>query len=261
MSSTRRAARAVARAPELRQRHGHARRVPRYSAAGPYAAASLPRNSVGTKQLKRDAVTRSKLADRSVGTSQLGRLSVTTNRLSRGVQRSLRRIGARGPSGPQGLTGARGATGPAGPGARRVDYSAAAAATATPATVAGPRRRAASRRRACRTGANVAMPISVSTAGRRRLSRPSRRDGGQRPQQPRTDGNRATTRPRWPPVRPRTSVGPPRTCLRARPGTSTGRSPRPSSSARAQTVTLTVAAIADATTGRCTFRGSAVPSS
>src|SRR5436190_12711851 len=63
----------------------------------------LPRNSVGTRQLKNGAVTKKKIA----------RQTLT------GLK------GARGPTGAQGLpgtNGAKGATGPAGPGAVRIDY-------------------------------------------------------------------------------------------------------------------------------------------
>jgi hypothetical protein len=67
-----------------------------------YAAATLPRNSVGTKQLRRNAVTNSKLTNGSVGRHEL----------RSNVRRQLDRSGARGPQGP------------AGPGAKRVHFSA-----------------------------------------------------------------------------------------------------------------------------------------
>jgi hypothetical protein len=101
-----------------------------------YAAVSLPRGSVGSKQLRRHAVTQSKLAIGGVGTKQLRRRSVRGAKLARGgvkkgslspwIRRQLARRAAPGPPGP---TGSRGATGPRGPGAVRVHYSAAESAT------------------------------------------------------------------------------------------------------------------------------------
>jgi hypothetical protein len=77
-----------------------------------YAAAKLPRNSVGTAQIKSGAVNESKLAQG------------VRDKLGRTVQGSPGGVGAQGPSGPKGDTGAtgpagkNGATGPAGePGA------------------------------------------------------------------------------------------------------------------------------------------------
>jgi hypothetical protein len=59
---------------------------------GAYAASSLPKNSVGTKQLKNGAVTQNKIA--------------------KAAQNALR--GATGPQGPQGERGAKGEQGPKG---------------------------------------------------------------------------------------------------------------------------------------------------
>ena len=66
--------------------------------SGTAYAATLPRNSVGTAQLKRNAVTSAKVRDGS-------------------LLRSDFRAGQlpQGPAGPQGLTGATGPTGPTGP--------------------------------------------------------------------------------------------------------------------------------------------------
>jgi hypothetical protein len=67
-----------------------------------YAAVSLPRNSVGTKQLKSNAVTSSKVKNRSL----------TTGDLSRGTVAALKgKAGGQGPTGPQGATGATGPRG------------------------------------------------------------------------------------------------------------------------------------------------------
>jgi len=68
-----------------------------------YSASQLPRNSVGTKQLKRNAVVSVKVKDRSL--------------LARDFKRGQIPIGAQGPTGPaggQGPTGAQGAKGPKG---------------------------------------------------------------------------------------------------------------------------------------------------
>ena len=71
-----------------------------------YAAASLPRNSVGPAQLKKDAVTSVKVKDGSLSATDFADGELTG--------------GAAGPAGPAGATGptgATGATGPRGPGA------------------------------------------------------------------------------------------------------------------------------------------------
>jgi hypothetical protein len=69
-----------------------------------YAAAKIPRNSVGNAQLKRNAVTSSKVKN---GT-------LTAADFAKGVIKA----GPAGPQGPQGATGPTGPTGPAGPGAK-----------------------------------------------------------------------------------------------------------------------------------------------
>ena len=72
--------------------------------SGTAYAATLPRNSVGTAQLKRNAVTSSKVKPFSLLGSDFRR-----GQLPAGPQ------GPRGPQGPVGATGARGAEGPPGP--------------------------------------------------------------------------------------------------------------------------------------------------
>src|SRR3954466_7045670 len=62
-----------------------------------YAIASLPRNSVGAAQLKKDAVVSSKVKDGS-----LKRIDFKSGQLPRGSQ------GPQGPQGDQGLQGAKG---------------------------------------------------------------------------------------------------------------------------------------------------------
>jgi hypothetical protein len=102
---------------------------------GAYAAATLPANSVGTTQLRRDAVTRSKLADDSVSTAQLVHNSVTRNRLSQGLRLQLDHAAQQGPRGATGATGPSGPKGADGAGAGRIRYDAAATATLVPTTV------------------------------------------------------------------------------------------------------------------------------
>ena len=72
-----------------------------------YAAVTLPRNSVGTKQIQRSAVTSTKVKDRSLLAKDFmpGQLPAG----ARGPQ------GAAGPQGPQGPQGEKGDTGAQGP--------------------------------------------------------------------------------------------------------------------------------------------------
>jgi hypothetical protein len=74
-----------------------------------YAAFTLPRNSVGTKQLKNKAVTLPKIAP--------------------AAQRALSKVGPQGNPGPQGPQGSQGPQGPAGPqgplGPKGADFTAA----------------------------------------------------------------------------------------------------------------------------------------
>jgi hypothetical protein len=65
---------------------------------GAYAAVKLPKNSVGTKQLKNNSVTSVDVKNRSLKRRDFGRGQLPA-----------------GPTGPAGATGPRGETGPAGP--------------------------------------------------------------------------------------------------------------------------------------------------
>jgi hypothetical protein len=76
-----------------------------------YAAATLPRNSVGSSQLKNGAVTNTKLATNAVTTSKVKNGSLLRSDFKSGQVPT----GPRGPVGPPGPAGARGPTGPAGP--------------------------------------------------------------------------------------------------------------------------------------------------
>jgi hypothetical protein len=104
-----------------------------------YAAVSLPRDSVGTQQLRGQAVTRSKLAPGSVDTRQLRDRAVDASKLALGGVKKhslspwlLGQLARRSEPGPQ---GARGATGPRGPGAIPVRYSQPASGTPNPQPV------------------------------------------------------------------------------------------------------------------------------
>ena len=90
------------------------------------AAYTLPRNSVGTGQLKKASVTNTRLANNSVGTKRIKNNAVTSlkirNRtiqeadLSWDLWQEIRSAaGAPGAPGPPGPPGSRGATGPQGP--------------------------------------------------------------------------------------------------------------------------------------------------
>ena len=76
-----------------------------------YAAVSLPRNSVGTAQLKNGAVTPPKVSKKTVALFK-GQRGAAGPRGSQGPPGSQ---GTQGPAGPQGIQGPQGpATGPAG---------------------------------------------------------------------------------------------------------------------------------------------------
>ena len=83
-----------------------------------YAIAQLPANSVGTKQLRKNAVTAPKVKDRSL--------------VARDFKRGQLPRGARGPAGPQGAAGAPGAT-------NATVRSAAASGTATASCIGAER--------------------------------------------------------------------------------------------------------------------------
>lgn len=87
---------------------------------GAYAATNLPANSVGTRQLRNQAVTIHKLAFNSVGTRRIQKNAVTSDRVRNGsllaedfAAGQLPR-GPQGPAGPQGPQGAQGPPGPPG---------------------------------------------------------------------------------------------------------------------------------------------------
>jgi hypothetical protein len=77
-------------------------------ASGATAAISVPANSVGTKQLKRGAVTRAKLQRNSIGFAEVKEASLKPVDLKPGVQKPGP-TGPVGPPGPRGETGAPGA--------------------------------------------------------------------------------------------------------------------------------------------------------
>lgn len=70
-----------------------------------YAAVTLPRNSVGNAQLKRNAVTGAKVRSGAIGPSDL----------TKSVRAQLAKTGATGAQGPQGASGPKGDPGATGP--------------------------------------------------------------------------------------------------------------------------------------------------
>ena len=78
--------------------------------SGTAYAATLPRNSVGTAQLKRNAVTSAKVKPRSLLASDFRR-----GQLPAGPQGPQGPQGPTGPRGPEGLHGVEGPRGPVGP--------------------------------------------------------------------------------------------------------------------------------------------------
>jgi hypothetical protein len=73
-----------------------------------YAALTLPRNSVGSAQIRSRAVGSSELKSRAVTSSKIGARAVTASKLSSGARAALR--GPQGPAGPQGPQGPSGIT-------------------------------------------------------------------------------------------------------------------------------------------------------
>lgn len=71
-----------------------------------YAVTALPRNSVGSKQIRAKAVGPSELKTGSVRSAEIKRRSIRLDDLSLGARRSLR--GQTGPAGPQGPAGPSG---------------------------------------------------------------------------------------------------------------------------------------------------------
>src|SRR5437870_851573 len=77
-----------------------------------YAALTFPSNSVGNKQLKKNAVTGSKVRNGSLSTADF-----KAGDAPRGATGAAGAPGAAGGAGPAGAAGAAGATGPVGPSA------------------------------------------------------------------------------------------------------------------------------------------------
>jgi hypothetical protein len=82
-------------------------------AGGAYAAFTVPRDSVGTRQLRNGAVTGPKIRNGAVTASKVRARSLLAIDFAPG-QLSGRGRGAPGPRGPRGFTGARGARGATG---------------------------------------------------------------------------------------------------------------------------------------------------
>jgi hypothetical protein len=80
-------------------------------AGGSYAALQIPKNSVGNKQLKRNAVTSSKVKNGSLLVTDF---NASQRSQLRGPTGATGATGARGPEGPRGATGPEGLSGPRG---------------------------------------------------------------------------------------------------------------------------------------------------
>jgi hypothetical protein len=77
-----------------------------------YAAVALPRNSVGTQQLKANAVTSSKVKDRTLGSTDFKAGELPAG--PRGLAGAPGALGPKGDTGAPGATGAQGVAGPPG---------------------------------------------------------------------------------------------------------------------------------------------------
>lgn len=77
---------------------------------GAYAAITLPKNSVGAKQIKTGAVSSAKVADGSLAATDFA-----AGQLPAGEKGAAGAAGAAGPTGPAGAKGEPGVAGPAGP--------------------------------------------------------------------------------------------------------------------------------------------------
>jgi hypothetical protein len=112
---------------------------------GAYAAFSLPRNSVGTAQLRNGAVTAAKLRNHSVTALKVAPHSLLAADFlpgqlppgGRGATGPQGPRGATGPRGPRGSTGAQGAQGPPGPPGPGYHFMTASGATGPTLTQPG----------------------------------------------------------------------------------------------------------------------------
>lgn len=71
---------------------------------GAYAAAQLPKNSVGAKQIKNGAITGKKIKNGTIDASKLAPSTLATLKGAKGDPGSVGAPGAQGPEGAQGLT-------------------------------------------------------------------------------------------------------------------------------------------------------------
>jgi len=102
-------------------------------AGGAYAATQLPKNSVGAAQLKKNAVTPTKISPAAKSALSTPGPKGATG--AKGPAGPRGETGARGEAGPRGDTGLKGDTGSAGPGATILNWDEAASATPTPHTI------------------------------------------------------------------------------------------------------------------------------
>jgi hypothetical protein len=241
---------------------------------GAYAATVLPRDSVGRAQIRANAVSNSELANGAVDTDQLALGAVALNRLSAGVHDRLDRAGRpgvqgppgatglTGPQGPQGNPGPAGPTGPAGTdnlGARRVHFDGAAQETPGPVTaVEMPDLKIEA---ACiLNGSDPTLALRMTSSQDATLQFNFTIDGGSdlaNPPQP-GDPSGAQTANGQATLTANTALD------LGGPGTQNGAGyfrvmARALLVAPTRTINLTLSELVDASTGRCTVDGTAIP--
>ncbi len=229
---------------------------------GAYAATALPKHSVGSKQLRNRAVVGSKIAPQAVKTQKLKRGGVTLNRLSSDVRDRLDAAGQPGPQGPQGETGPRGPAGADALGAVAVRYDEAATGSPSLSTVLdmpGLKLRAS-----CElTGGDVTLDLHGEAPEASTLENSIVIDAGSDPANP------------PPPGDPGTGASNNQTTLAANTDTDMGGPATDTGSgldyfrahanlvaiSPSRTITLQLVAMVNATSGRCSLNGSALPTS
>lgn len=226
---------------------------------GAYAATALPEHSVGSKQLRNRAVVGSKIASGAVKTKKLKRGGVTLNRLSRDVRNRLNEGGAQGPQGPAGPRGPAGADALGGVAIR---YDEPATGSPSPSTVLdmpGLKLQAS-----CElVGGDVMIHLRGEAPEDTELQNSIVLDAGSDPANPPQPGDPGTGASNS----QATLVASTDTDLGG-PATDTGNGVdyiRVHASviavAQGRTITLQVVEMVDATSGRCSLNGSALPTS
>lgn len=227
---------------------------------GAYAATALPKHSVGSKQLRNSAVVGSKIASGAVRSQKLQRGGVTLNRLSRNVRNRLNVGGPQGPQGPQGPAGPRGPAGADALGAVAIRYDEPATGSPSLSTVLdmpGLKLEAS-----CElVGADVMIHLHGEAPENTELQNSIVLDMGSdptNPPQPGDPGTGAANNQATLVANTDTNLG--------GPATDTGNGfdyfrvhANVVAVAQSRTITLQVVEMVNATTGRCSLNGSALP--